>query len=471
MASAFHLIERTSTLPVSADEAFAWHARPGAFERLTPPWERVEVMERTGGIEDGARATLRVHLGPVPLRWVALHRDYVPGRRFVDEQVEGPFSHWIHQHLFEPVGPAASRYTDRIEFTPPFGTFGAAAGMWLARPRVERMLAYRHSMLREDLAAHARFQSQGLLRVAVTGASGLLGSVLTPFLTSGGHRVTPVTRQAGLSDAIRWNPASRAIDASAFEGFDAVVHLAGENVGVRWTAERKRRIRESRSVGTRLLAETLAGLRRRPRVLVAASAMGIYGDRGDEVLTEDSTPRGLPADFLVEVGREWEAATEPARAAGIRVVNLRFGLVLTPAGGALGRMLPPFRAGAGGPLGSGKQWVSWISVDDAIGAMHHALFTEELSGPVNAVAPETVTSRTFAATLGRVLHRPAIVPAPAPALRLLFGEMADTALLSSQRISSARLLASGYSFRHARLESALRHVLGRQSSRAERGIG
>jgi uncharacterized protein len=463
MPSHFHVIERTSTLPVSAEEAFAWHARPGAFERLTPPWERIEVLERTGGIEDGARATLRVHLGPISFRWVAVHQDYVRGRRFVDEQVEGPFSHWIHRHLFEPVGPAASRYTDRIEFAPPFGTLGAAAGMWLARSRAERMLAYRHSILREDLAAHSRFPGQGPIHIAVTGASGLLGSALVPFLTTGGHRVTPVTRNPQTLGAIRWAPSSGAIEASAFEGLDAVVHLAGENIGVRWTSARKRRIRESRAKGTRLLAEALAGLRRPPRVLVSASAIGIYGDRGDQVLTEDDTPTGPPADFLVEVGREWEAATEPARAAGIRVVSLRFGIVLTPAGGALGRMLPPFRVGVGGPLGGGKQWVSWISVDDAVGAMHHALFTAELSGPVNAVAPEPVTSRTFAATLGRVLHRPAILPAPAPALRLLFGEMADTALLGSQRVSPARLVASGYSFRHPRLEAALRHVLGRAS--------
>ena len=463
MPSPFHVIERTSTLPASAEEAFAWHQRPGALERLTPPWERVEVVERTGGIEDGARATLRVHAGPVPLRWVAVHRDYVQGRRFVDEQAEGPFSHWIHQHLFEPVGPAVSRYTDRIEFAPPFGTLGTAAGMWLARPRTERMLAYRHSTLREDLAAHARFQGQGPMHVAVTGASGLLGSALVPFLTTGGHRVTPVTRRAKPSDAIRWDPSSGAIEVSAFEGLDAVVHLAGENVGVRWTGERKRRIRESRADGTRLLAEALAELKRPPRVLVSASAIGIYGDRGDEVLTEDATPTGPPSDFFVELGREWEAATEPARAAGIRVVILRFGIILTPAGGALGRMLPPFRVGAGGPLGSGKQWVSWISVDDAVGAVHHALFTEELAGPVNAVAPEPVTSRPFAATLGRVLHRPAILPAPAPALKLLFGEMAETALLASQRVSPSRLLASGYSFRHPRLEPALRHVLGRAS--------
>jgi hypothetical protein len=461
MASPLHLIERTSTLPVSAEEAFAWHERPGAFERLAPPWERIEVLERSGGIQEGARTVVRVHAGPVSLRWVAQHRDYVPGRRFVDEQVEGPFSHWIHQHLFEPLGPSTSRYTDRIEFAPPFGTLGAAAGMWLARPRTERMLAYRHATLREDLAAHARFRSRGPMHVAVTGATGLLGSALLPFLSTGGHRVTPVTRGFRLRNAIRWDPSSGTIDAAAFEGLDAVVHLAGENVGARWTEARKRRIRQSRGGGTRLLAEALAGLKRPPRVLVSASAIGVYGDRGDEVLAEDATPGGPPSDFFVELGREWEAATEPARAAGIRVVIPRFGIVLTPAGGALGRMLPPFRLGVGGPLGDGTQWVSWISVDDAVGVVHHALLDDALSGPVNAVAPDPVTSRTFAATLGRVLHRPSLVPAPAAALKLLFGEMAETALLGSQRVSASRLVAAGYPFRHPQLETALRHVLGR----------
>jgi uncharacterized protein len=461
MAAPFHVIERTSTLPASAEEAFAWHERPGAIERLTPPWERTEVVERTGGVEDGARATLRVYAGPVPLRWVLVHREHLPGRRFVDEQVEGPFSHWVHQHLFEPLGAETSRYTDRIELAPPLGALGAAAGMRLARSRVERMLAYRHSTLREDLAVHARFRDRAALHVAITGATGLLGSALAPFLTTGGHRVTPVSRRPLAGKAIHWDPASGAVEASSFEGIDAVVHLAGENVGARWTRERKRRIRQSRIDGTRLLAETLAKRKRPPSVLVAASAMGIYGDRGDEMLTEESVPAGPPSDFFVELGREWEAATAPAREAGIRVVTLRFGIVLTPAGGALGRMLTPFRLGVGGPLGNGRQWVSWISIDDAIGAMHHALLTPDLSGAVNAAAPEPVTSRVFAATLGRVLGRPALLPAPAPALRLLFGEMADTALLGSQRLAAPRLLASGYSFRHPRLETALRHVLGR----------
>lgn len=461
MAPPFQIVERTSTLPVPAGEAFAWHERPGAFERLSPPWERITVIERSDGIREGSRTAVRVRVGPARFRWVAVHREYVKGRKFVDEQVEGPFSHWVHEHRFEPAGHDDTRYTDRIEFGPPFGTVGAAVGRWLARPRVDRMLAYRHATLREDLAAHARFRERPRLRIAVTGATGLLGSALVPFLTTGGHQVTPVSRRRGLAGAIHWDPATGMIDHAGLEGMDAVVHFAGENVGTRWSQHRKRRIRNSRVEGTMLLAEALANLRRPPQVLVSASAMGVYGDRGDEVLAEDALPEGPPTDFFVELGRDWESATEPARDAGIRVVLPRFGLVLTPAGGALGRMLPAFLLGAGGPLGSGKQWVSWISIDDAVGAVHHALFTEDLAGPVNTAAPEPVTSRAFAATLGRVLTRPAVLPAPALALKLLFGEMADTALLSSQRLSAARLLGSGYTFRHPTLELALRHVLGR----------
>ena len=462
MAPPFQIVERTSTLPVSAEEAFAWHERPGAFERLTPPWERVTVLERTGGIREGARTVVRLGVGPVRVRWEATHREYVAGRRFVDEQTAGPFSRWTHEHRFEPADGDRTRYTDRIEFGPPLGAIGAAAGRWLARPRVERMLVYRHATLREDLATLGRYRDRPRLRVAVTGATGLLGSALVPFLTTAGHTVTRVSRRRGRAGAIHWDPAAGMIDHAGFEGMDAVVHLAGETIGTRWTEHRKQRIRESRVEGTMFLAETLAGLRRPPRVLVAASALGIYGDRGDEVLSEDAVPEGPTSDFLVELGRDWEGAAQLAQSAGVRVANLRFGLVLTPAGGALGRMLPPFLVGAGGSLGSGKQWVSWISVDDAIGAIHHAVVTEDLAGPVNTAAPEPVTSRTFAATLGRVLRRPSLLPAPAPALRLLFGEMADTALLAGQRLSPARLLSSGYRFRHPTLEGALRHVLGRE---------
>jgi len=300
--------------------------------------------------------------------------------------------------------------------------------------------------------------------VAVTGASGLVGSALVTGLTSAGHRVVRVVRGAGAASVAgqrlaRWDPASGALEPSALAGADAVVHLAGESVaGGRWTEAKKRRIRSTRVDVTRRLAEALPRLERPPRLLVSASAVGYYGDRGSEILREDSAPG---PGFLAEVCREWEAATDPAARAGIRVVRLRIGMVLSRRGGALGAMLTPFRLGAGGPVGSGVQWVSWIAIDDLVGAILHALATESLAGPVNAVAPEPVTNRELARTLGRVLRRPALLPLPAVAARLLFGQMADELLLASARVEPARLRATGFTFRHARLEDALRHELGR----------
>ncbi|OLC17427.1 MAG: TIGR01777 family protein [Candidatus Rokubacteria bacterium 13_1_20CM_2_69_58] len=300
--------------------------------------------------------------------------------------------------------------------------------------------------------------------VAVTGASGLVGSALVTGLTSAGHRVVRVVRGAGAAPVAgqriaRWDPESGALEPPALAGADAVVHLAGESVaGGRWTEAKKRRIRSSRVDVTRRLAEALLRLERPPRLLVSASAVGYYGDRGSEILREDSAPG---PGFLAEVCREWEAATDPAARAGIRVVRLRIGMVLSRRGGALGAMLTPFRLGAGGPVGSGVQWVSWIAIDDLVGAILHALATESLAGPVNAVAPEPVTNRELARTLGRVLRRPALLPLPAVAARLLFGQMADELLLASARVEPARLRATGFTFRHARLEDALRHELGR----------
>jgi uncharacterized protein len=298
------------------------------------------------------------------------------------------------------------------------------------------------------------------MHVLVSGASGLIGSALAPALDTGGHRVTRLVRgeRDGGGETVRWDPDAGVIDAAALEGVDAVVHLAGETVAGRWTRSKKERIMESRRGGTGLLARTIAGLERPPRTLVCASAIGAYGNRGDEPLTERSA---TGSGFLADVVREWEAATRPAAEAGIRVVNLRFGIVLSPRGGALGQMLTPFRLGVGGPLGSGRQYMSWISIDDVVGAIQHALVAARLSGPVNTTAPEPVTNRVFSRTLGRVLRRPALLPVPPVALRLLFGQFADEGLLWGQRVLPERLLESGYPFRHRSLEAALRHVLGR----------
>jgi uncharacterized protein (TIGR01777 family) len=295
------------------------------------------------------------------------------------------------------------------------------------------------------------------MRLLVSGASGLIGSALTKAASSAGHAVTPLTRKR-TPGAIEWNPSAGVLDATAIEGFDAVVHLAGENIAAaRWTAAQKKRILDSRVKGTRLLATTLAQLQRPPAVLVSASAVGFYGDAGDRVLREDSPPG---SDFLATVCREWEQATEPASKAGIRVVNLRSGMVLAKEGGALAKMLFPFKMGVGGKIGSGKQYMSWIDLEDEAGVILHCIQKDSIRGPVNSVGPLPVTNSEFTKTLGRVLSRPTLFPLPAFMARVIFGELADGLLLSSQRAEPSKLSKAGFNFRYRNLEDSLRHVLG-----------
>ena len=297
------------------------------------------------------------------------------------------------------------------------------------------------------------------MKILVTGSSGLIGSALIPYLTAKGHQVIRLVRSQPKTGAneIRWDPEKRIENAEGLEGIEAAVHLAGENISEgRWTEEKKARILQSRAKGTRTLSESLTQLTRPPKVLVSASAIGFYGDRGTEILTEQSASGN---DFLAEVCRDWELATRPAAQRGIRVVNLRFGVVLSSEGGALAKMLTPFKLGAGGRIGSGDQFMSWVALDDVIRAIHHALTSEALHGPVNVVAPNPVTNAEFTKTLGRVLSRPTIFTVPAFAARLAFGEMADALLLSSARVEPARLKESGYVFKYTELEGALQHIL------------
>jgi uncharacterized protein (TIGR01777 family) len=298
----------------------------------------------------------------------------------------------------------------------------------------------------------------------MSGTGGLIGSALSKRLVSEGHEVVPLVRRPTRSGerAIRWDIGAGSVDRVALEGAaaDAVIHLAGENVFGRWTAAKQARIRESRVRGTRILSEALAGLTRRPRVLLAASAIGYYGDRGDEQLAE---PSASGDDFLARVARDWETATRPVAEAGIRVVNMRFGVVLTPSGGGLAKMLPAFRMGLGGPVGSGSQYFSWITLDDTVGAVVFLLTNSSITGPVNITAPAPVTNREFAKTLGRVLGRPSIVPVPAFALRMAFGAEGATMLQSGQRVFPQRLQSAGFQFQYPALEPALRHLLAAPS--------
>jgi uncharacterized protein (TIGR01777 family) len=299
--------------------------------------------------------------------------------------------------------------------------------------------------------------------VAVTGSTGLIGNALVSALEADGHLVRRVVRRpARVEDhEIRWDPAAGTIDAVELSGVDAIVHLAGANVaGRRWTAVYKAQIRESRVLGTRLLCKTIAGMMTKPAVFVSASAVGYYGNRGEEQVDESSPPG---SGFLAEVCQQWESETAAARDAGVRVINLRFGVVLSRDGGALAQMLTPFKMGVGGVIGSGRQYISWITIEDAVRVIEFALLAAALTGPVNAVAPNPVTNRQFTEALGRVVGRPTILPMPAFAARVAFGEMADEMLLSGVRAQPHALENAGFAFQHPQLEAALRHILGRTS--------
>ncbi|WP_028647025.1 TIGR01777 family oxidoreductase [Nocardiopsis sp. CNT312] len=435
-----------STVPTPRDEVFAWHERPGAFARLTAPWQPVRLTAEADSLRDGT-AVLTL---PGGLRWRAAHLPdrYDPPRRFADHLVGRPLStvlSWTHAHDFLQE-PGGTRVVDRVATSVPEA---------LLRP----MFTYRHAQLADDLAARARFRewSDRVLTVAVTGSGGLVGRNLCSLLTVNGHRVVRlVRRDPGAPGERRWDPEAPAPD--LLHGVDALVHLAGEPLLGRFTERHKRALRESRLGPTRALAELVAredGL----RVFVTASAVGYYGpDRGDEVLTEDS-PRG--AGFLADLVADWEAAARPAADAGTRCVQVRTGIVQTPAGGVLGLQYPLFAAGLGGRIGDGRQWLSWIGADDLSDVYVRALLDDTLSGPVNAVAPNPVRGAEHARLLARTLRRPALLPVPAAAPAALLGRQgAEEVALADQRVAPARLAASGHRFRYPELEGALAHLFG-----------
>ncbi|WP_369371837.1 TIGR01777 family oxidoreductase [Promicromonospora sp. Populi] len=439
-------LTHSSVVGYPRDEVFAWHERPGAIMRLTPPWSPLRVLQEATSL-DGGEAVLRLPLG---LRWVARHTGYEPPQRFVDELVSAPLCwvvSWRHTHEFHDEG-VRTRITDTVDTPVP-----AAA--------LRSMFAYRHRQLGMDLAAQASARNHGdrSMVVAMTGSRGLVGSALAPFLTTAGHRVIRLVRGATRGpDERHWDPDAPAED--LLHGVDAVVHLAGASIAGRFTSSHRAAVRDSRIGPTRALAELAGRTPEGPGVFVCASAIGYYGpDRGDEELIETSPPGD---GFLAEVVADWEQSAAHAAEAGLRVVTVRTGLVQSPAGGTLRLFRPLFAAGLGGRLGDGRMWQSWIGIDDLVDVYHRALYDTRLSGPVNAVAPHAVRNSTYAATLARVLRRPALVPVPGPGPQLLLGREGAAELAeASQRVYPAALLAAGHRFRHPTLEPALRHLLGR----------
>jgi uncharacterized protein len=455
----------SSVVDASLGDVFSWHTRPGAITRLTPPWLPIRVLREASSLRDG-QAVLGL---PGGLRLTAVHQpaDYDPPHSFADE-LSSPLLSWRHLHQFSMAGERATLVTDVVE-TP------------LPARAVKSMLVYRHRQLAADLAALNRARATGPatgpatgtadpLTIAVTGSGGLIGTALTALLTTSGHQVIRLVRRLPRHAGERyWRPEDPGPELLA--GVDAVIHLAGASIGGRFTPERKAEIRDSRILPTRRLAE-LAGAgqagsagrgtsQEHLKAFVTASAIGFYGpDRGDDVLTEDS-PRG--EGFLADVVADWEDATRPAAAAGIRTVQVRTGIVQTPRGGMLRLLSPLFEAGLGGRLGSGKQWLAWIGLDDLLDVYLRAVLDPALSGPVNAVAPEPVRNADYTRTLAAVLHRPALLPVPAFGPRLLLGEEGAREIAqASQCVRPERLIAAGHEFRQPELEGALRHLFGRE---------
>ncbi|MCQ9162455.1 TIGR01777 family oxidoreductase [Arthrobacter sp. STN4] len=489
---------RTTALPFPRADVFRWFARPGALVRLTPSFLGSVLAGPSHGIEAGSTAALGVGApgglglwlgsasgtvqGILPealrslnavrpqLRWEALHTELEPGESFTDIMTSGPLTSWTHRHDFAD-GPVAGStvMTDTVTYRLP----PVATGAWAQRrfeAELGRMFDFRARQLSDDLAFH-RDHAGRPLTIAVAGASGLIGTQLCALLGGGGHTVLKLVRHAPRGGAETfWDPAAGTLEAAQLAACDAVVNLAGHPIGGRFTARTKDAIYRSRIQGTSLLAGTLARLASDgvTRTFVSGSAVGYYGAAphhpagntgpGSTRALVESDPAG--SDFLAQVCRDWEAASRPAAEAGLRVVNVRTGVVQSAAGGVLQRLLPLYLAGVGGPLGK-EEWQSWIGIDDVAGIFAHAVLSASLEGPVNAVAPHPVTAEQYAHTLGRVLRRPAAVKVPAAGPRLLLGRQGARELaLADQRVSAAKAVGSGYTFRHESLEPALRHILG-----------
>jgi uncharacterized protein (TIGR01777 family) len=390
------------------------------------------------------------------------------------------FLHGAHNHLFEPEGDSSSVLKDRMEYSLALGILDKVISQTIVKRKLKEMFEYRHRITNQDIYAHndsarsSKNSSSNIIPMTLllTGSTGFIGSSLASFFTTGGYKIIRLLRsQSQLQSqqlenttqkSVHWDPITGSLNLPSIEGVDAVVNLAGENIYGRWTKEKKNRILSSRVQSTKFLCKSLASLKKPPKALVSASATAYYGNRGEEILSEDnnSSPAGSP-DFLSEVCCQWENATEIAKQAGIRVVNIRIGVVLGAAGGMLAKILPPFKMGFGGKVGTGKQWISWIGLDDLLGIISYSINNESIKGPINAVAPNPVTNADFTDTLAAILSKPAKFTIPSFIVEKVFGELANAVLLTSTRVVPTRLLQTGYQFRFSDLESALRYTLGK----------
>lgn len=446
-----------STFAYPIEEVFGWHTRSGAFERLNPPWRPVAIIDAPETIAPGTTVKIRIPLlGSIGIPWRLRHSAYTPPFMFQDEQLQGPFRSWKHTHNFRSESPRSTTILDEIDYELPLGTGPLNR---FVQKELTRLFTHRHRILASDLALHERWRHLPRKTILVAGASGFVGKATCAFLSTAGHVVHTLVRRTPRSPhEHHWNPDSGELNPHVFDGIDVVINLSGENIASsRWSDSKKTTIKESRVRATTLLSITIAALPQPPEVLISASGIGFYGDTGTAIVTETS-PRG--SDFLAHVCEAWESASSTVEANGCRNVQLRIGMVLNAAGGALQKMLPAFYCGIAGRLGNGRQSVSWISLQDLLGIIEHIIYTPELQGPVNCVSPEPCTNREFTQSLAQVLRRPAILPIPEYILILLFGEMAALFLTSCRALPS-KLQESRYHFTLGNLSEALAFECGR----------
>lgn len=441
----------------SRQELYRYHARPGALQRLIPPWENTSVISSDNSLQPGSLVQLKMHAGKIGFTYTAEHTANIPDNMFVDIQKKGPLSHWEHSHYFYDEDDG-SRLHDIIEYALPLHPLLPKGIVKKVNTMLFRMFRHRERQLHHDLDRHALY-STSPMKILISGASGVIGSHLVPFLTTGGHEIYRLVRRTPIpnNNEIFWNPAHNYIDTESIPEIDCVIHLAGEYIGLgRWSKARKKRVMQSRIDGTTLLAKTAAHLSPKPRVFISSSATGFYGHKGNKIITEES---GKGQSFLANICSEWENAANRATKAGIRTVILRMGVGLSSRGGALCK-LADAPAGIVKSFGSGNQFFSWISMDDLISAILHCMQKPSISGPVNIVSPNPVTNTCMNESAARLLRKPLLPSVPAPVLKILFGQMANELLLASCKAYPAKLLESGFSFSHPSFDDALKCQLG-----------
>lgn len=458
---ALRVLNYQSEYRLPAQTVFEWHKRPGALQRLSPPWVKVRLLSSDVGLKSDVPINLEIRMCGVPIEWKVKHDSYQEGAYFSDVQLSGPFASWRHEHIFNPV-PNGVDYLDRVSYRLPFSWVSDVCFNHWVQKQLQRMFRYRHEILGRDLSlSWLKGRDVSRKRILVTGASGFIGKALIPYLQTQGHEVIALTHDPFLvptaDKVLAWDPDKGIIPFENLEGMDAVVHLAGASLMGRWTKKKMKAIYNSRIGSTRFLCEKLAQLKHPPKVLVTASGVSYYGTQGPKRLCTEESMQGT--GFLAHVVRDWEGATQVAKDKGIRVVNLRAGSVLSPEGGSMGLLLSAAFFGLSAAMGPKKCLMPWISRDDFMDMVYYSILNEGIEGPVNAVAPEVISNGEFARALSKATGYPAWMKVPLWSLRLALGNMVKEVLMSDLEVVPEKLVKSGFTYRYPTIKSFFEHLM------------